>query len=155
MTALGLIETVGYTTAVSAADAAVKAADVEIVGLEKVIGVSGYVGVSILLAGDVASVASAVKAGRIKAEMIGEIISAEVIPRAHSDVNEKLLTRFSLKGESKSTKKAPAKREKKEKKEKNKDVQVKPKETVSTENSNKTTSPTKKQSQKNSDEKKA
>lgn len=94
--ALGLIETIGYTTAVSAADAAVKAADVEIIGLEKVIGVSGYVGVTINLSGDVAAVSSAVEAGRKKAEMVGKVISTEVIPRAHSDVNEKLLSEFSL-----------------------------------------------------------
>lgn len=154
MTALGLIETVGYTTAVSAADAAVKAADVEIVGMEKVIGVSGYVGVSLLLAGDVASVNSAVEAGKRKAEMIGEVISAEVIPRAHSDVNEKLLSRFSLKGESK-PKMEPVKRGKKEKKGKKAKEQVKPKEIDSTEVSDKTTSSPKKQSQKNDDEKKA
>ena len=56
MQALGLIETVGYLTAVSAADAAVKAADVEIIGIEKVIGVNGYLGVTVHFSGDVAAV---------------------------------------------------------------------------------------------------
>lgn len=88
MFALGLIETVGYTTAVSAADAAVKAADVEIIGMEKVIGVSGYVGVTIHLSGDVAAVTSAVEAGRKQGELIGKIISTDVIPRAHSEVSQ-------------------------------------------------------------------
>lgn len=97
MFALGLIETVGYTTAVSAADAAVKAADVEIIGMEKVIGVSGYVGVTIHFSGDVAAVTSAVEAGRKQGELIGKIISTDVIPRAHSEVSQKLLSKFLLK----------------------------------------------------------
>lgn len=99
MIALGLIETVGYTTAVSAADAAVKAADVQIIGLEKVIGVSGYVGVTVHLSGDVAAVTSAVEAGKERAQMVGELITTEVIARAHSDVQEKLLTKFAIKSD--------------------------------------------------------
>lgn len=94
MFALGLIETVGYTTAVSAADAAVKAADVEIIGMEKVIGVGGYVGVTIHLSGDVAAVKSAVEAGRKQGELIGKIISTDVIPRTHLEVSQKLLSKF-------------------------------------------------------------
>lgn len=94
MFALGLIETVGYTTAVSAADAAVKAADVEILGLEKVIGAGGYVGVTIHLSGDVAAVTSAVEAGRKQGELVGKILSTDVIPRAHSEVSQKLLSKY-------------------------------------------------------------
>lgn len=97
--ALGLIETVGYTTAVSAADAAVKAADVEIIGLEKIIGVKGYVGVTVHLSGDVAAVTSAVEAGKKQAEKVGVIVSTEVIARTHHDVNAKLLSKFMLKNE--------------------------------------------------------
>ena len=97
MQALGLIETVGYSTAVSAADAAVKAADVEIVGIEKVIGVDGYLGVTIHFNGDVAAVKSAVDAGVSSAERIGKVISSHVIPRAHSEVAGKLLPNFKLK----------------------------------------------------------
>lgn len=152
LTALGLIETVGYTTAVSAADAAVKAADVEIVGMEKVIGVDGYVGVSLLLAGDVASVASAVEAGKRKAAAIGKVISAEVIPRAHADVNESLIRRFSLKGEAKPTKKVSTK---KDKKVKTADIEPKAKDANSAVNKAETTSSVKKQAKKNSDDKKA
>jgi ethanolamine utilization protein EutM len=95
--ALGLIETVGYSTAVSAADAAVKAADVEIVGIEKVIGVDGYLGVTIHFNGDVAAVKSAVDAGVSSAERIGKVISSHVIPRAHNEVAGKLLPQFKLK----------------------------------------------------------
>lgn len=110
MVALGLIETVGFTTAVSAADAAVKAADVEIIGLEKVIGVNGYVDVTIHLTGDVAAVSSAVEAGEKAALKIGEIISTEVIARVHSDVNEKLLKKFTLKSDSPPDKPKPVRK---------------------------------------------
>lgn len=96
MQALGLIETVGFTTAVSAADAAVKAADVEIAGIEKVIGVNGYLGVTIHFNGDVAAVKSAVDAGVSAAERVGKIISSHVIPRAHNEVSGKLLPQFRL-----------------------------------------------------------
>ncbi|MBY0120495.1 BMC domain-containing protein [Bacillus sp. S/N-304-OC-R1] len=94
--ALGLIETVGYLTAVSAADAAVKAADVEIVGIEKVIGVNGYLGVTVHFSGDVAAVKSAVDAGKAAAERVGNVISSHVIPRAHNEVAQKLLPNFKL-----------------------------------------------------------
>jgi ethanolamine utilization protein EutM len=96
MYALGLIETIGYTTAVSAADVALKAADVTLVALEKVIGVGGSLGVTIHLNGDVGAVQSAVEAGKKEAERVGKLISAHVIPRAHSDVDQKLLSQFSL-----------------------------------------------------------
>lgn len=92
--ALGLIETVGYTTAVSAADAAVKAANVEIVGIEKVIGVSGYLGVTIHLSGDVGAVTAAVEAGKAEGERVGKVISADVIARAHDEVSGKLISQF-------------------------------------------------------------
>ncbi|SHF92922.1 BMC domain-containing protein [Ornithinibacillus halophilus] len=113
MIALGLIETVGYATAVSAADAAVKAANVEIVGLEKVIGVNGYVGVTVHLTGDVAAVKSAVDAGIQQAENVGQVISSEVIARAHSDVQEKLLSKFLVKEEKPKKKTATKKGRKK------------------------------------------
>jgi ethanolamine utilization protein EutM len=96
MYALGLIETIGYTTAVSAADVALKAADVTLVALEKVIGVGGSLGVTIHLNGDVGAVQSAVEAGKKEAERVGKLVSAHVIPRAHSDVDQKLLSQFSL-----------------------------------------------------------
>jgi ethanolamine utilization protein EutM len=94
--ALGLIETVGYLTAVSAADAAVKAANVEIVGIEKVIGVDGYLGVTVNFSGDVAAVQAAVDAGVKAAERVGKVVSSHVIPRAHNEVSAKLLPRFEL-----------------------------------------------------------
>lgn len=116
MKALGLIEAVGYSTAVSAADAAVKAADVEIIGLEKVIGVNGYVSVTVHLSGDVAAVTSAVDAGREQGNLVGELISTEVIPRAHSDVNEKLLSNFKVTERKAPAKKTPVQKQKKKEK---------------------------------------
>lgn len=94
MQALGLIETLGYTTAVSAADAALKAADVQLIAVEKVIGVGGSLGVTIHLSGDVAAVGAAVDAGKAEARRIGTVISAHVIAKAHEDVNRKILSRF-------------------------------------------------------------
>ncbi|SFE02623.1 BMC domain-containing protein [Bacillus sp. OV194] len=96
MYALGMIETVGYCAAVSAADAAVKAADVKIAAIEKVIGVHGALGVTLYLSGDVAAVASAVEAGKKEAERVGTVISAHVIPRTHTNMAEKLLSKFAL-----------------------------------------------------------
>lgn len=94
MQALGLIETLGYTTAVSAADAALKAADVQLIAVEKVIGVGGSLGVTIHLSGDVAAVGAAVDAGKAEALRIGTVISAHVIAKAHEDMNSKILARF-------------------------------------------------------------
>ncbi|SFJ75737.1 Carboxysome shell and ethanolamine utilization microcompartment protein CcmL/EutN [Thermoflavimicrobium dichotomicum] len=94
--ALGLIETVGYTTAVSAADAALKAANVTLIGVERVIGAGKSLGVTIHLSGDVAAVTAAVQAGKEAAERVGKVISAHVIPRAHDEVTDKILTQFLL-----------------------------------------------------------
>lgn len=99
--ALGLIETVGYATAVSAADAAVKAANVEITAIEKVIGVQGGLGVTVHFSGDVASVRAAVDAGERAGNNVGKIVSAHVIARAHHEISEKLLSNFTLKTEQK------------------------------------------------------
>lgn len=97
--ALGLIETVGYATAVSAADAAVKAANVEITAIEKIIGVKGGLGVTVHFSGDVSSVRAAIDAGNRAGSNVGQVVSAHVIPRAHQEVSEKLLSRFHLKTE--------------------------------------------------------
>ncbi|MNW42739.1 Propanediol utilization protein PduA [compost metagenome] len=93
--AIGLIETIGYTTAVSAADAALKAANVSLEAVEKVIGVGGMLGVTIHLGGDVAAVKSAVEAGSNEAERVGKLVSSHVIPRAHQEVLGKLVTSWS------------------------------------------------------------
>ncbi|MDX2175022.1 MAG: BMC domain-containing protein [Candidatus Sumerlaeia bacterium] len=79
MNALGMIETVGYTTLVEAADAAVKSATTEIVG-RLWIG-SGYS--IVLLRGDVAAVKAAVDAGTAAGGRLGKIVASHVIPSPH------------------------------------------------------------------------
>jgi len=80
--ALGLIETRGYVGAVEAADTMVKAANVQLIGFEKI----GAGLVSVLVRGDVGAVRAAVDAGAAAARRVGEVISVHVIPRPESDV---------------------------------------------------------------------
>lgn len=109
--ALGLIEALGITTAVTALDAASKAADVTLVGVEKVIGVNKAVGVTIQVAGEVAAVKAAVDAGVVAGNRVGTIISSHVIPRPHEEVAtlikkfEKNLKKKEVKEEGKKTNK--------------------------------------------------
>ena len=84
--ALGMIETRGLVAAIEAADAMVKAANVTLVGTEKI----GSGLVSVMVRGDVGAVKSAVEAGGAAAQRLGEIIATHVIPRPHGDV-EKIL----------------------------------------------------------------
>ena len=84
--ALGMIETIGLVAAIEAADAMLKAANVELVGTEKI----GSGLVSVMVRGDVGAVKSAVEAGAASAERLGEVIATHVIPRPHDDV-EKIL----------------------------------------------------------------
>ena len=84
--ALGMIETRGFVGAIEAADAMVKAANVNLVGYEKI--GSGYV--TVMVRGDVGAVKAAADAGAAAAKKVGEIVSVHVIPRPHSDT-EKLL----------------------------------------------------------------
>ena len=82
MNALGMIETKGLVGAVEAADAMVKAANVELIGREQVGG--GLV--TVLVRGDVGAVKAATDAGAAAAKRVGELVSVHVIPRPHSDV---------------------------------------------------------------------
>ena len=86
--ALGMIETRGLVAAVEAADAMVKAAEVELVGTEKI----GSGLVSVMVRGDVGAVNAAVEAGAANASKLGELVATHVIPRPHADV-EKILPR--------------------------------------------------------------
>lgn len=92
--ALGLIEALGLTTAVAALDAASKAADITLIGTEKVIGVGGTVGVNLQIAGEVAAVKAAIDAGVEAANKVGIVQSSHVIPRPHDEV-DKLIEEFS------------------------------------------------------------
>ena len=84
--ALGMIETRGLVAAIEAADAMVKAANVVLIGSEKI----GSGLVSVMVRGDVGAVKAAVEAGTAAASSLGEVIATHVIPRPHQDV-EKLL----------------------------------------------------------------
>ena len=86
MEALGMVETRGLVAAVEAADAMVKAANVTLIGTEKI----GSGLVSVMVRGDVGAVKSAVEAGGAAACRLGEVVATHVIPRPHNDV-EKLL----------------------------------------------------------------
>jgi ethanolamine utilization protein EutM len=80
--ALGLIETRGLVAALEAADAMVKAANVELVGKEQIGG--GLV--TIIVRGDVGAVKAATDAGDAAAGRVGEVVSVHVIPRPHQDL---------------------------------------------------------------------
>ena len=84
--ALGMVETRGLVAAIEAADAMVKAANVQLVGKEQVGG--GLV--SVMVRGDVGAVKAATDAGAAAAEKIGELISVHVIPRPHTAVDGSL-----------------------------------------------------------------
>lgn len=84
--ALGLIETRGLVASIEAADAMVKAANVELTGQEKI----GQGLVTVMVRGDVGAVKAAVDAGVTAGENVGEVVSNYVIPRPHTDV-EKIL----------------------------------------------------------------
>ena len=84
--ALGMVETRGLVAAIEAADAMVKAANVTLIGTEKI----GSGLVSVMVRGDVGAVKAAVEAGSVSASKLGELIATHVIPRPHGDV-EKIL----------------------------------------------------------------
>ena len=80
--ALGIIETRGLVAAIEAADAMCKAANVTLVGTDKI----GSGLVSVMVRGDVGAVKSAVEAGTSASSRLGEIVASHVIPRPHTDV---------------------------------------------------------------------
>ncbi len=83
MEALGMIETRGFVVLVEASDAMMKAANVEFLGWDRV----GSGMVSAFVTGDVAAVKAATDAGAAAGGRIGEIISVQVIPRPHEDLD--------------------------------------------------------------------
>jgi microcompartment protein CcmL/EutN len=80
--AIGLIETQGFTAVIEAIDTACKAADVEVIGKEKLGG--GYI--TVLIKGDVAAVTAAVESGKTKVEGLGKLIAAHVIARPSQSI---------------------------------------------------------------------
>ena len=84
--ALGMVETRGLVAAIEAADAMVKAANVTLIGTERI----GSGLVTVMVRGDVGAVKSATEAGAEAGSRLGELVSVHVIPRPHGDV-EKIL----------------------------------------------------------------
>ncbi len=84
--ALGMVETRGLVAAIEAADSMLKAANVTLIGTEKI----GSGLVSVMVRGDVGAVKAAVEAGSANAGKLGELVAVHVIPRPHGDV-EKIL----------------------------------------------------------------
>ena len=84
--ALGMVETRGLTASIEAADQMCKAANVALVGTEKI----GSGLVTVMVRGDVGAVKAAVESGSAAASRLGELVATHVIPRPHNDV-EKIL----------------------------------------------------------------
>jgi len=80
--ALGILETQGLTAILEATDAMLKAANVTLVGKEKI----GAAYVTVIVKGDVAAVTAAVDAGAKAVGALGKLIAAHVIARPHDDL---------------------------------------------------------------------
>ena len=80
--ALGMVETKGLVGAIEAADAMLKAANVELVGNEKI----GSGLVTVMVRGDVGAVKAATEVGADAAGRLGELVAVHVIPRPHGDI---------------------------------------------------------------------
>ena len=85
--ALGMVETKGLVGSIEAADAMVKAANVTLIGKEKI----GSGLVTVMVRGDVGAVKASVDAGAAAAARVGELFAVHVIPRPHDDVELILL----------------------------------------------------------------
>ena len=82
--ALGMIECRGLVAMIEAADAAVKSANVTLVGWEKID--AGLV--TAIVRGEVGAVKAAVDAGAAAGRKVGEVLSTHVIPRPHSEIDD-------------------------------------------------------------------
>jgi ethanolamine utilization protein EutM len=82
--ALGMIECRGLVAMIEAADAAVKSANVTLVGWEKID--AGLV--TAIVRGEVGAVKAAVDAGAAAGRKVGEVLSTHVIPRPHANIDE-------------------------------------------------------------------
>src|SRR5436305_9701630 len=84
MEALGMVECMGLVAMIEAADAMVKAANVHLVGYERID--AGLV--TAIVRGEVAAVRAAVDAGAAAAARVGKVVATHVIPRLHTDVDQ-------------------------------------------------------------------
>ena len=82
--ALGMIECRGLVAMIEAADAAVKSANVTLVGWEKID--AGLV--TAIVRGEVGAVKAAVDAGAAAGRRVGEVLSTHIIPRPHSNIDD-------------------------------------------------------------------
>ncbi len=82
--AIGMIECKGLVCLMEASDAALKSADVQMTGWEKI----GSGLVTAFFTGNVAAVKAAVDAGADAAGQIGEVVAVQVIPRPHDDLGK-------------------------------------------------------------------
>lgn len=80
--AIGILETQGLTAILEATDAMLKAANVRLVGKEKI----GAAYVTVIICGDVAAVKAAIEAGSQAVGQLGKLIAAHVIPRPHDEL---------------------------------------------------------------------
>lgn len=80
--ALGMLECKGLVCLIEGVDAMLKAANVRMVGWDKV----GSGLVTAFVVGDVAAVKAAIDAGAASASKIGEVVSVQVIPRPHEEL---------------------------------------------------------------------
>jgi ethanolamine utilization protein EutM len=86
MEALGMVECMGLVAMIEAADTMVKAANVELVGYERID--AGLV--TAIVRGEVAAVRAAVDAGAAAGARVGKVVATHVIPRLHSDVDQSI-----------------------------------------------------------------
>lgn len=86
--ALGFIESVGLASAIAAADAALKAANVELIGRENS---RGYGYITIKIAGEVGAVQAAIAAAKASSVKVARVWSVDVIPRPAKDLGEVLV----------------------------------------------------------------
>jgi len=82
--ALGMVETRSLVAVIEASDAMCKAADVELLGWDRV----GSGMVTSFVRGDVAAVKAATDAGAAAGAKVGEVVSVHVIPRPHDDLGQ-------------------------------------------------------------------
>ena len=86
MMSIGILETMGLVPLILGADAAVKAANVEIVEWRQI--GSGYV--SFIVEGEVAAVSSAIESAVNAASAVGDVISKTIIPRPVAELKSKI-----------------------------------------------------------------
>jgi len=81
--AIGMVETKGLVSLIEASDAMLKAANVQMIGWDKV----GSGMVTAFITGDVAAVKAAVDAGAAAAGKLGQVIGVHIIARPHDELS--------------------------------------------------------------------